>query len=96
MSLLPAYKNFVPECSCMLLVHMLLHESCQQAVQNLGKEGGKGEVGKKEEGRMRGEVARRRIKYGREGKPEGWGRERSGKVHKKTNVVLHCLGVMLA
>ena len=37
----------------------------------------------------------RRIKYGREGKPEGWGRERSGKVHKKTNVILHCLGVML-
>ena len=44
----------VPECSCMLLVHMLLRESCQQAVQNLGKVGDKGEEAKKEEGKMRG------------------------------------------
>ena len=43
----------VPECSCMLLVHMLLRESCQQAVQNLGKVGDKGEEAKKEEGKMR-------------------------------------------
>ena len=57
----------VPECSCMLLVHMLLRESCQQAVQNLGKKvgvrGGGEERGRKDEGGE--EVARRRIKYGR-------------------------------